>query len=232
MRKRYGDYLRNSFSCFTLLGKSAMKVIIQRVTSASALAGDTCLGTISKGLLVLVGISRNDTEAHAEWVCNKIMKIRLWQDAKNRQWSTSVMDNDYDIMVVSQPAIPATFEDGSMYESGLTADDTLAKPIFNALVEKCVKTYSKDHVKTVDFGTLVNVDFINDGPVTMELDSDKDAKNLKMTKARKAPKPPKKKRQLKPAAEQPQHAALPVLPYAIAIEETGVGSWFYFNGLQ
>ena len=157
-----------------------VRVVIQRVSQACTLVNGKGAASIGKGLLVLVGFTAGDSTEHVEWMCQKLLKIRLWEDAKGRSWSTNVTENNFELLIVSQPEYPAVFgKDGGQ---NLATRCTDAKDLFNNLVDICAGDYT--HVKAMAFDVPVHIDFINDGPVTMELDS-AEAKSLKVSKPKK-----------------------------------------------
>ena len=80
-----------------------MRAVIQRVTSAKVTVGDRVVGSINKGICVLLGIGRGDTAAEAEWMVKKLLSLRLWEDeASGKQWNKSVKDIDGQVLLVSQ----------------------------------------------------------------------------------------------------------------------------------
>lgn len=148
-----------------------MKLVIQRVLRASVQVENEIVGKIGPGLLLLLGIERGDTEAQARQLGTKVMKLRLWPDLKDpcKQWSSNVVDNGYEILVVSQFTLFATFKKPKPdFHQALGGDR--AREIYEVFVQQCCKdATSPKHVAEGLFGALMKVDLCNDGPVTVEL---------------------------------------------------------------
>ncbi|RHY04035.1 hypothetical protein DYB36_010231, partial [Aphanomyces astaci] len=79
-----------------------MKLVVQRVTSGCVRVDEKAVGSISKGLVCLVGIGRDDTEDDAEWCCRRILNARLWPNDDGKPWMTSALQNNFQVLLVSQ----------------------------------------------------------------------------------------------------------------------------------
>mmetsp|Transcript_48350 Transcript_48350/g.90567 ORF Transcript_48350/g.90567 Transcript_48350/m.90567 type:complete len:257 (+) Transcript_48350:2-772(+) len=147
-----------------------MKLVIQRVTQASVEVESAIVGKIGKGLLILLGIEHGDTVEQAKQLGTKVAKIRLWPDLKdpNKQWASSVVDNGYEMLVVSQFTLFATFKKPKPdFHQAMGGDQ--AKEIYEVFVQHCREALSGDKVATGTFGAMMQVALCNDGPVTVEL---------------------------------------------------------------
>mmetsp|Transcript_161590 Transcript_161590/g.513544 ORF Transcript_161590/g.513544 Transcript_161590/m.513544 type:complete len:255 (+) Transcript_161590:77-841(+) len=148
-----------------------MKLVIQRVTHASVVADGEMSGKIGPGLMLLLGVEQGDTLEQALQLATKVLKIRLWPDLKNpqKQWSSSVVDIGYEILVVSQFTLFATFKKPKPdFHQAMGGDE--AKSLYEAFVEQCrAGSGDPSRVATGVFGALMQVELCNDGPVTVEL---------------------------------------------------------------
>ncbi|PIR76346.1 MAG: D-tyrosyl-tRNA(Tyr) deacylase [Candidatus Magasanikbacteria bacterium CG10_big_fil_rev_8_21_14_0_10_42_10] len=145
-----------------------MKAVIQRVSRARAEVGDKVVGQIADGLLVLLGITHGDTEADADKLVEKIIKLRIFEDMDGKM-NESVSDIDGGILVVSQFTLYADCSKGTRPGFGDAARPEEAEPLYDYFVQKCIDTQL--HVETGEFGEHMMLDFVNDGPVTILLES-------------------------------------------------------------
>lgn len=146
-----------------------MRVVIQRVSEASVTVNQEITGQIQQGLLILLGIEPVDTQEDINWLCKKITGLRVFND-ENGVMNLSVQDVDGGLLVVSQFTLFASTKKGNR-PSYLRA----AKPDFSIpMYEKFVETLSKTSGKKVEvgkFGADMKVQLLNDGPVTILIDS-------------------------------------------------------------
>ncbi|XP_077460646.1 D-aminoacyl-tRNA deacylase 1 [Stigmatopora argus] len=147
-----------------------MKAIIQRVTRASVTVGGETMSSIGQGLCVLLGISVEDTHTDAEYMVRKILNLRLFEDDNGRAWTKSVMDRDYEVLCVSQFTLQCVLKGNKPdFHSAMPAE--LAQPFYASILENMRSAYKPELVKDGKFGTSMQVDIQNDGPVTIELTS-------------------------------------------------------------
>ncbi|CAE7441341.1 DTD1 [Symbiodinium natans] len=147
-----------------------MKLVIQRVTRASVLIDDKIHSTIGKGLLLLLGIEQGDGLEQVNHLASKVSKIRLWPDLKDskKQWASSVVENGFELMVVSQFTLFATFKKPKPdFHQAMGGSE--AEGLYEAFVEKCRSELAPGKVSTGSFGAMMQVELCNDGPVTVEL---------------------------------------------------------------
>ncbi len=146
-----------------------MRAVIQRVSEASVSVNSLSEGNIAKGLLVLVGIEDNDNEKDIEWLSNKIVNLRIFDD-ENKIPNISVKDIDGDILVVSQFTLHAATKKGNRPSYIKASKAEIAIPLY----EKFIIHLSKDLGKKIHtgvFGGDMKVALINDGPVTIWIDT-------------------------------------------------------------
>ncbi len=146
-----------------------MRFVIQRVKEASVRVKDNVVGQISKGYLVLIGVSDSDTEAVADKMIKKMTGLRIFED-ENGKTNLSLADVDGSLLLVSQFTLYANCKKGnrpSFIEAG--APDK-ANALYEYIIQECKK--SVPVVQTGEFGAEMAVSLINDGPFTILLDSD------------------------------------------------------------
>eukprot|EP01130_Rhizamoeba_saxonica_P011510 TRINITY_DN4782_c0_g1_i3.p1 TRINITY_DN4782_c0_g1~~TRINITY_DN4782_c0_g1_i3.p1 ORF type:complete len:152 (+),score=28.11 TRINITY_DN4782_c0_g1_i3:157-612(+) len=148
-----------------------MRIIIQRVNRASVSVGDNIVSAIGKGLLVLVGIGRDDNPDDSQYMKRKVLNTRLWPDPDTqRPWSKSVKQMDYDILFVSQFTLFNTMK-GNKPDFHKAMPGNEAREFYEDFLRSVVADYNPDKIKDGAFGEMMNVSLENDGPVTLHLDS-------------------------------------------------------------
>jgi D-tyrosyl-tRNA(Tyr) deacylase len=146
-----------------------MRVIIQRVSQASVTVERQKTADIQKGLLVLVGIEDADTQEDIDWLTGKIIKMRIFGD-ENDVMNCSVQDVDGDIIVVSQFTLHASTKKGNRPSYIKAAKPDFAIPMYENFVKSLEKEFGKK-IQTGIFGADMKVNLLNDGPVTIVVDS-------------------------------------------------------------
>ncbi|MBA4317402.1 MAG: D-tyrosyl-tRNA(Tyr) deacylase [Flavobacterium sp.] len=146
-----------------------MKTVIQRVSSASVTIDSKIVADIQKGLLVLVGIEDADNQEDTNWLCQKIANLRIFGD-ENDVMNLSVKDIDGDVIVVSQFTLQASTKKGNRPSYIKAAKPEVAIPLYEDFVLQLEKELGKK-VRTGIFGADMKVALLNDGPVTILIDS-------------------------------------------------------------
>ena len=146
-----------------------MKTVIQRVSSASVTIEGNKVANIQKGLLVLVGIEDADNQEDIDWLCQKICNLRIFGD-ENEVMNLSVKDIDGDVIVVSQFTLHALTKKGNRPSYIKASKPETAIPMYEKFVSRMEKELGKK-VQTGVFGADMKVALLNDGPVTILLDS-------------------------------------------------------------
>ena len=146
-----------------------MRVLIQRVAEASVEINKTEHSKISKGLLVFVGIEENDTNVDIDYLCKKIINLRIFDDS-NGVMNDSVIDVKGGIMVISQFTLHASTRKGNRPSYIKAAKPDIAIPIYEQFCKQ-LNAESGIDIKTGEFGADMKVSLINDGPVTIWIDS-------------------------------------------------------------
>ena len=147
-----------------------MRAVIQRcLTTASVEVNNNNVGSIEKGLVVLLGIEDADTQSDIEWLSRKINNLRIFSDAEGKM-NLSVQDINGGILIISQFTLHASTKKGNRPSFIKAAKPDYAERMYNDFVQH-VKTQYPIEVATGEFGAHMNIRFINDGPVTIFIDS-------------------------------------------------------------
>lgn len=146
-----------------------MRVVLQRVSQASVTVEGNKTADIQKGLLVLVGIEDADTQEDIDWLVGKIIKMRIFGD-ENDVMNCSVQDVDGDIIVVSQFTLHASTKKGNRPSYIKASKPEFAIPMYENFVKALERDFGKK-VQTGIFGADMKVSLLNDGPVTIIIDS-------------------------------------------------------------
>jgi D-tyrosyl-tRNA(Tyr) deacylase len=146
-----------------------MRAVIQRVSSANVRAGGEVSGEIGAGLLVLLGVAKDDTPADCSWLAGKIAKLRIFPD-ENGQMNRAVADIGGGILVVSQFTLHASVRKGSRPSFNDAAKTELAVPLYEEFILQ-LQTALGRRVQTGKFGALMKIALVNDGPVTILIDT-------------------------------------------------------------
>lgn len=146
-----------------------MKVVVQRVGQASVSIEGTIVANISKGFLILVGIVPEDSQEDIDWLCQKITKLRVFTDTDGLM-NFSIKDVKGDIIVVSQFTLHALTKKGNRPSYIKAARPEQAIPLYKSFKKTLANSLGKE-VKSGEFGADMQVSLINDGPVTIIMDS-------------------------------------------------------------
>ena len=146
-----------------------MRVVIQRVTHASVTIEGKVKSEIGKGYLILVGICSEDTEEDAAWLVRKIVGLRVFDDAEGVM-NLSIGDVDGDVLVVSQFTLMASYKKGNRPSWLKAASHSISIPLYNRFCELLSETMGKP-IGTGEFGAMMKLELLNDGPVTICMDT-------------------------------------------------------------
>ena len=146
-----------------------MKTVIQRVSSASVNINASIVAEIQQGLLVLVGIEDADTHEDIQWLCQKIVNLRIFSD-ENNLMNLSVRDINGDIIVVSQFTLHASTKKGNRPSYIKAAKPDIAVPLYQKFISQLETDLGKK-IQTGTFGADMKVALVNDGPVTIVIDT-------------------------------------------------------------
>ena len=146
-----------------------MKVVIQRVTSASVKINNQLHGQIGKGMLILLGIAPDDTNADIEWLCHKINSLRIFDD-ENHVMNLDIHAVDGECLIVSQFTLMAMTKKGNRPSYTRAAEPSIAIPLYEQFIDKMQESFSSK-IQTGIFGADMQVQLVNDGPVTIIIDT-------------------------------------------------------------
>jgi D-tyrosyl-tRNA(Tyr) deacylase len=146
-----------------------VRVIVQRVSSARVTIDGRVAGAIEHGLLAFVGIAAGDTAADGEWLAQKVTKLRIFSDDDD-QMNRSVVDVAGGILVISQFTLHASTRKGTRPSFNDAARPEVARPLYETFVAQLNQALGRP-VATGEFGAMMQVALVNDGPVTLVLDS-------------------------------------------------------------
>jgi len=146
-----------------------MRAVIQRVSRASVRVEGALKGSIDTGLVVLLGIDREDSEEDLIWMSNKISQLRVFED-EDGKINLDILQAKGGMAVVSQFTLFGNVRKGNRPSFNRSADPDLAIPLYEAFISKMEDKLSKP-VVTGQFGAMMEVELTNDGPVTLVIDS-------------------------------------------------------------
>lgn len=152
----------------------AMRALIQRVSRASVGTAEKTLGSIEGGMLVLLGVTHTDSVADIDYLSEKILNLRIFEDLEGKM-NLSLLDTHGQILVVSQFTLYADTKKGRRPAFVDAAKPDLAQELYKKFVQKCRESGLK--VDEGEFGAHMFIDLINDGPVTIMLDSNESKAN-------------------------------------------------------
>jgi D-tyrosyl-tRNA(Tyr) deacylase len=146
-----------------------MKAVIQRVSKASVAIDNKKVANILHGVLVLLGIEELDTQEDINWLSNKIINLRVFDD-ENGVMNNSLHDSDGEVIVVSQFTLYASTKKGNRPSYIKAAKPSIAVPLYNKFIETFESKLGKK-VQTGKFGSHMELEIYNDGPVTIIIDT-------------------------------------------------------------
>ena len=146
-----------------------MRIILQRVKEASVSIEEKINAQIGQGLLLLIGIEKEDLQEDIDWLCKKVLDLRIFSDAEGKM-NRSVRDVEGDLIVVSQFTLHANIKKGTRPSFIKAARPEIAIPLYENFIQTMENSLGKK-IGTGQFGADMQVALINDGPVTLILDS-------------------------------------------------------------
>jgi len=146
-----------------------MRVVIQRVSSASVTIDGIQTAVVGQGLMVLLGIEEDDNQEDVEWLCGKISRLRIFDD-KGGVMNLSVTDIKGEILLVSQFTLHASTRKGNRPSYIRSAKPEKAVPLYESFIS-CLSLETRSTVRTGVFGAMMDIALVNCGPVTIVMDS-------------------------------------------------------------
>ena len=146
-----------------------MRTVIQRTRHASVTINGTCKSAIGKGLLILVGIEETDSQEDIDWLCKKIVNLRIFDD-ENGVMNKSILDIDGEILGISQFTLHASTKKGNRPSYIRAAKPEISVPLYEQFCRSLSSSLGKE-IGTGEFGADMKVELLNDGPVTICMDT-------------------------------------------------------------
>ena len=146
-----------------------MRIVIQRVSHASVTIDGNCKSAIGKGMLILVGIEEADGQEDIDWLCKKIVNLRIFDD-ENGVMNKSILEDGGEILVISQFTLPASTKKGNRPSYIHASKPDFAIPMYESFCAEMGLQIGKN-VATGVFGADMKIELLNDGPVTILIDS-------------------------------------------------------------
>lgn len=146
-----------------------MKALIQRVAQASVSVEGTTVGSCKQGFLILLGVGHRDTSEHAQYLWNKISKLRIFEDEQGKT-NCSLHDIEGEVLIVSQFTLMASCKKGNRPSFGDAAQPDHAQRLYEEFLELAQRDVSR--VESGVFGAFMQIELVNDGPFTVMLDTD------------------------------------------------------------
>lgn len=147
-----------------------MIALVQRVLEASVAVDSDIVGSIERGLLVLLGVRTGDTEDEARYLAAKTVNLRIFSD-ENEKMNLSLLDKSYSMLVVSQFTLHADTRYGNRPSFTEAAEPQTAERLYGKYVDECSNLLGREKVRDGRFGAMMKVKLVNDGPVTIILKS-------------------------------------------------------------
>lgn len=147
-----------------------MRIILQRVKEAAVEIDNEIAGSINKGLLIYLGIEGNDQQEDIDWLLRKVLNLRIFSD-ENEKMNLNIKDVEGQILIVSQFTLYASTKKGNRPSFTNAADPDLARKLYEKFINSMEETYALGNIQTGRFGANMQVNSINDGPLTFILDS-------------------------------------------------------------
>ena len=146
-----------------------MRIVIQRVSHASVTINGVCKSSIKEGFMILVGIEEADTQEDADWLCRKVINLRVFDDEAGVM-NKSITDIDGNILLISQFTLHASYKKGNRPSYIYAAKPDIAIPLYEYFGQALSKGLGKE-IGTGEFGADMKVELLNNGPVTICMDS-------------------------------------------------------------
>lgn len=149
-----------------------MRIVVQRVKSASVTVEGKVVSQIGPGLLALVGLHEHDSETDAQDLCKKLLACKLWENSESGgQWRHSVKQKGYEVLLVSQFTLYGTLSKKNQPDYKLAMKSIPAQALYTRFVELVRHNYQADRVMDGVFGAMMDVELVNDGPVTLMMET-------------------------------------------------------------
>ncbi|GAA5846859.1 hypothetical protein JCM9279_004469 [Rhodotorula babjevae] len=163
-----------------------MRCVLQRVKSASVTVDGEIISSIGRGILCLIGIGADDSKHEADWLAGKLLALKVFPDDREGEvwgWKKSVVDADYEVLCVSQFTLQANLRKGAKPDFHGACPPDVARQMYDDLLADLRRRYKPERIQDGRFQAMMDVQLVNDGPVTLVLDSATDAPARPVVKA-------------------------------------------------
>lgn len=151
---------------------NAMRLVLQRVKSASVTVDDKEVSRIGPGILALVGLHQNDKIEDLQYCCKRLLACKLWENENGGQWRHSVKQKDFQVLCVSQFTLYGTLSKKNQPDYKLAMKSEPARELYSQFLTMLRENYQADQIHDGVFGAMMDVSLVNDGPVTIVIESD------------------------------------------------------------
>lgn len=157
-----------------------MRLVLQRVKSASVTVDNNVISSIGPGVVALVGLHENDTVENCVECGKKLLAAKLWENDKGGQWRHGVKQKDYEVLCVSQFTLYGKLSKKNQPDYKLEMKSVPAEKLYSEFLDMLKRNYAEDKVFDGKFGAMMDVELVNDGPVTLVIESEPMNKEIKM----------------------------------------------------
>eukprot|EP00814_Leptocylindrus_danicus_P018114 CAMPEP_0116006808 /NCGR_PEP_ID=MMETSP0321-20121206/1943_1 /TAXON_ID=163516 /ORGANISM="Leptocylindrus danicus var. danicus, Strain B650" /LENGTH=163 /DNA_ID=CAMNT_0003475421 /DNA_START=50 /DNA_END=541 /DNA_ORIENTATION=- len=148
-----------------------MRIVLQRVKSASVTVNKAQVSAIGPGVVALVGLHEADTEEDLKVCCRKLLAAKLWENPEGRPWRHGVKQKNFEVLCVSQFTLYGTLTKKNQPDYKLAMKSEPAQCLYNSFLGMLRDNYDGEKIKDGAFGEMMDVELINDGPVTLVVES-------------------------------------------------------------
>lgn len=156
----------------SLVVDAAMRLVLQRVKSASVRVEGQTVSSIGPGVMALVGLHEDDNEDNLKDCCRKLLAAKLWENDNGGQWRHGVKQRNLEVLCVSQFTLYGKLSKKNQPDYKLSMKSVPARELYTKFLDMLKESYEEDKIFDGKFGEMMDVELINDGPVTIVIESD------------------------------------------------------------
>lgn len=149
----------------------AMRLVVQKVKSASVTVEGRVISSIGPGAMALVGLHENDSKEDLEYCCKRLLACKLWENDNGALWRHGVKQRELELLCVSQFTLYGTLTKKNQPDYKLAMKAIPAKELYNEFLDMLKSNYAEEKIKDGEFGAMMDVSLVNDGPVTIIIES-------------------------------------------------------------
>jgi len=149
-----------------------MRLVVQKVKSASVTVEGTVISSIGPGVMALVGLHEHDTQEDMAYCCKKLLGCKLWENDNGALWRHGVKQKSYEVLCVSQFTLYGTLTKKNQPDYKKAMKSKPAREMYHEFLEMLKAAYEEDKIKDGQFGAMMDVSLVNDGPVTLVIESE------------------------------------------------------------